>query len=386
MKALKVSALFAGIGGVELGLQREGHETVFLCEWDPGAQAILTSQFSDLPVHGDIRSLKRVPKETQLLSAGFPCQDLSQAGSTSGLNGTRSGLVGEVFRLLKNQDIPHLLLENVPFMLQLGKGSAMRTIAAALEELDYNWAYRVIDTRAFGLPQRRQRVFLLASKEIDPAKLIFQDDAGPPEEPSHDGFACGFYWTEGVRGLGWAVNGVPTIKGGSTIGIPSPPAIWFPNGFIGKPDLKDAERLQGFRANWTKEAENVEKRSARWKLVGNAVSVPAAQWVGRCLKRKQRQVPGIPVPFDENRSWPKAAFGNRLTGRFEVQASSWPTRREMPRLENFLRFDPEPLSARAASGFIGRLQRSSLRYPPEFLLALLAHCDRMSCGAPLAGS
>jgi DNA (cytosine-5)-methyltransferase 1 len=75
--------------------------------------------------------------------------------------------------------------------------------------------------------------------------------------------------------LGWAPDAVPTLKNGSTIGIPSQPAILFPNGAIVKPDIRDGERLQGFIADWTKPAEDVAKASKRWGLVGSAVSVPA---------------------------------------------------------------------------------------------------------------
>ena len=104
----------------------------------------------------------------------------------------------------------------------------MRYLADELEARGYCWAYRLVDTRAFGLPQRRQRVILIASKTEDPRTVLFADDA----EPFDPGFSpnrwCGFYWTEGSRGLGWAVDAVPTLKGGSTIGIPSPPAIWKP--------------------------------------------------------------------------------------------------------------------------------------------------------------
>src|SRR5690606_8248114 len=113
-------------------------------------------------------------------------------------------------------------------MLQLGKGKALDVIVNTLEDLGYRWAYRVVDSRAFGLPQRRERVFMIASLEEDPRHVLYADEAGPPSEDERDaegrlGVACGFYWTEGLRGLGWAVDAVPTLKGGSTIGIPSPP-------------------------------------------------------------------------------------------------------------------------------------------------------------------
>src|SRR4029077_8254229 len=129
----------------------------------------------------------------------------------------------------------------------------MEYVVGELERLEYRWAYRVIDTRAFGIPQRRERVFLVASKTEDPRKVLFSGSVeAPVGKRELNGAACGFYWTEGTKGLGWAVDAIPTLKGGSTVGIPSPPAILLPSGRIVKPDIRDAERLQGFRADWTR--------------------------------------------------------------------------------------------------------------------------------------
>lgn len=95
-----VAGLFAGVGGIELGLRRAGHEAALLCEFDAGASAVLQHHFSGVRLHGDARTLSSLPSEVDLLSAGFPCQDSSQAGQTKGIAGARSGLVREVFRLL----------------------------------------------------------------------------------------------------------------------------------------------------------------------------------------------------------------------------------------------------------------------------------------------
>src|SRR4029077_5683419 len=105
-----------------------------------------------------------------------------------GIAGAQSGLVGEVFRLLKDEgrSPTWLLLENVPFMLQLDRGNAMRFLVYSLEAHGFNWAYRVVDTRAFGLPQRRLRVILLASKEHDPCDILFEGDAEEREWPDPD--------------------------------------------------------------------------------------------------------------------------------------------------------------------------------------------------------
>ena len=155
---------------------------------------------------------------------------------TAGIAGTRSGLVGEALRLLRRKRVPLVLLENVPFMLQLGGGRALEVIIGTLERLGYRWAYRVVDSLAFGLPQRRERVFLVACINEDPRAIVFADEAGAPDPtPPSPELAFGFYWTEGNRGLGAAVDAVPTLKGGSTIGIPSPPGILLPSADVVTP-------------------------------------------------------------------------------------------------------------------------------------------------------
>lgn len=377
--SLSVAGLFAGIGGIELGLHRAGHQAELLCELDEAAQRVLRAQFPQVDVVGDVRSISRLPR-VDLVTAGFPCQDLSQAGRTAGIGGTQSGLVGEVFRLVQDEDRAPtwLLLENVPFMLQLDRGNGMRFLVDSLEALGFTWAYRVVDTRAFGLPQRRQRVLLLASRTEDPRPVLFSDDAGPRTEPDQETVACGFYWTEGTRGLGWAIDAVPTLKGGSALGIPSPPAIRLPRGGgVVTPDIRDAERLQGFPANWTRSGPSGGRRSegARWKMVGNAVSVPVAEWLGKSL-RDPRSTIELEQTELAHGAWPAAAWG-RSGIRYRVSASRWPSRKRYQHLESFLRYEPRPLSQRASTGFLSRAEASSLNFPPGFLDEVRAHLGRI---------
>ncbi|MBI2813546.1 MAG: DNA (cytosine-5-)-methyltransferase [Opitutae bacterium] len=381
---MKVAGLFAGIGGIELGLHRAGHQTALLCEIDPAACAVLGHHFPNVPLHRDIRTLTKLPKGTELLAGGFPCQDLSQAGKTRGIGGRNSGLVNEIFRLLAKNDVPHVLLENVSFMLALGRGLAMRHVTSELERLGYRWAYRVLDSRAFGLPQRRQRLFLVASRDLEPMELLMADNHAGDEPIEWKGKACGFYWTEGIRGLGWAVDAVPTLKGGSTIGIPSSPAIWLPDGRVVTPDIRDAERMQGFETDWTKVAEKTGRKGFRWKLVGNAVSVPAAEWVGRKLMAGKGAVDMRVLDFDMEKTWPSAAFGGPGQRTLGVQISLFPEHKARPSLEKFLQHETKELSLRATEGFISRLKSGSLRYPPEFMNALERHAERMRCQKELA--
>lgn len=381
-ESFQVAGLFAGIGGIERGLHRSGHHSSLLCEVETGAARVLRHQFPDVPVVGDVRSLKSIAG-AELLTAGFPCQDLSQAGRTAGIRGEQSGLVGEVFRLFDEASpTPRwLLLENVPFMLQLDRGAAIRFLISALEERGMTWAYRIVDSRSFGVPQRRRRVVLLASKTEDPRCVLFADEKGEPEKKSHEGFVCGFYWTEGTRGLGWAVDAVPTLKSGSTVGIPSPPAMWFPDtGLVATPDIRDAERLQGFPVDWTVSATEGTPRireSHRWKLVGNAVTVNLAEWVGSRLREPGTYDNERDVELPKMGSWPTAAWG-RPGERHRVMISEWPKRTRRKQLTEFLRYDPKPLSERATRGFLKRARKGSLRFVDGFLDAVAQHAERMS--------
>lgn len=374
---MKVAGLFAGIGGLERGLSSAGHETSLLCEiWEP-ARAVLAKKMAHVPCVRDIRELKSLPSEVDLLVGGFPCQDLSQAGLTAGIDGARSGLVGEVFRLLDYRRAPWVVLENVSFMLQLDKGRAMRFLIESFEERGYRWAYRVVNSLAF-LPQRRERVlFVATTTEVDPASVILVDEVEPRlAETSLDTRAHGFYWTEGVRGLGWAPDAIPTLKNGSTVGIASPPAILLPCGRVITPDIRDAERFQGFPEEWTKAAEEVGRASLRWSLVGNAVSVPVAEWLGRRLARPGGYDKGRNDDLPANGRWPKAAHfdGER---RHAVSINAYPDWRARPALTSFLRYEGKPLSARATRGFLSRTERATLRFAEGFQDRLRGHLHSM---------
>jgi len=368
---MKIAGLFAGIGGLELGLHQAEHETVVFSEvWAPAA-AVLAKRFDGIPNVGDVAKLKSLPA-VDLITAGFPCQDLSQAGRTAGINGQKSGLVGHVFRLIDQQRPKWVLLENVSFMLRLDRGSAMNRLVSEFEDRRYRWAYRVVNSLSF-LPHRRERVFFLASLEGDPEDVLMVDEAAPVV--ANTGLrthAHGFYWTEGTRGLGWGPDCVPTLKNGSTIGIPSPPAILLTNGVIVTPDIRDAERLQGFAPNWTKPATEVGRSSMRWSLVGNSVTRPVATWIGRRLR--------APKTFDRSRdegplargNWPRAARGDSQ-GRRQVRISEFPVWKKRESLEDFLRYEPALLSVRATAGFLARIEKSTLRFVPGFKDSVRGH-------------
>lgn len=380
---MKVAGLFAGIGGLERGFSSSGHDTSLLCEiWEP-ARAVLAARFPDIPCEPDVADLKDLPSEVECVVGGFPCQDLSQAGLTAGITGKRSSLVGHVFRLLDRRRVPWIVLENVSFMLHLEKGRALRTLVEAFEERGYRWAYRVVNSLAF-LPQRRERViFVATTTDTDPADVLFVDDVSAPMvKTSLESHAHGFYWTEGVRGLGWAPDAVPTLKNGSTVGIASPPAILLPNGSVVTPDIRDAERLQGFDVDWTKPAADAGRSSLRWSLVGNAVTVPVAEWLGGRLLRPGTHDRERDEDLSSDGRWPTAARWDGRRRR-KVNIGAFPVGRERPPLDTFLHFAGKPLSERATRGFLARTDRSTLRFAPGFLPRLRAHLQRMEADAKM---
>ncbi len=393
-RGLRVAGLFAGIGGFEQGLHLAGHETVLLCERMDTAREVLRSWFPGVRCIADVADLAGADLAgVDLVAAGFPCQDLSQAGRTRGIHGSNSGLVARVFALIGRLASPPtwLLLENVPFMLHLNGGEGIRYLTASVEKLGYRWAYRTVDARAFGLPQRRRRVILLAGQPEapEPRDVLLADEMRPPTDASFGREAFGFYWTEGLRGLGWTPSGVPPLKGGSGLGIPSPPAVWLPGrkeARLVTPCLTDAERLQGFAPGWTAPADQVPQggRGARWKLVGNAVPIPLSHWVGRRLAVPGRYDPGRTGPrLEGTHKWPRAAWGDQA-GLFPVTISEWPERHPYTPLHQFL--DPgglKPLSARATAGFQSRALRGTLNFDrrPGFLEAVGEHLRQMNRAA-----
>ena len=376
---LSVAGLFAGIGGIERGLTEAGVTAALLCESYEPARSVLRARFGEVPLCDDIREMDRLP-DTDLVTAGFPCGDLSQAGRTAGITGEASGLVAEVFRLLSLNRTPMVLFENVRNMLYLDKGAAIRYLVTMLEELGSRWAYRLVDSRFAGVPQRRQRVFLLASRDLDPRRVLLADEHGEPADGRLRDDLFGFYWTEGRGGLGWARDAIPPLKAGS-LGIPSPPGIWHPAGELGRrivtPSISEAESLQRFPRGWTEPAASVCRRSGtRWKLVGNAVTVGVARWIGDRLLS-----PGVcndvGTELTSQARWPVAAYGEN--GRvWAHDASAWPISVPYVHLSEVMdTANAKPLSARATAGFYRRAQRGSLRFVDGFLSDIAAHRDHM---------
>ena len=168
VKTLNAVSLFAGVGGFDLALQRNGIETVAAVEIDPKARAVLAKQFPNTQLFEDVCNVTGkdftnagFTPNNGIMVGGFPCQDLSVAGKRAGLAGNRSGLFFEFIRLINETKAQFVILENVPGLLSSNKGRDMGTVIGSLDDIGYSVAWRVLDAQFFGVPQRRRRVFIV---------------------------------------------------------------------------------------------------------------------------------------------------------------------------------------------------------------------------------
>lgn len=156
--------LFAGIGGIRLAFQRLGGASVFSSEWDKFAQKTYRMNFGEEPA-GDITLINpsSIP-EHDILLAGFPCQPFSQAGLKKGFEDTRGTLFFNIAQIIDAKQPRAFLLENVKQLRGHDKGKTLQTILKVLDDLDYEVFVDVLKATDFGLPQKRERIFIVGFK------------------------------------------------------------------------------------------------------------------------------------------------------------------------------------------------------------------------------
>jgi len=177
-----VAELFAGVGGFRIGLARAGWKTVFSNQWEPAtkvqhASDVYVARFgSEGHTNEDIANVESLPKNIDLLVGGFPCQDYSVAktlNSSKGLKGKKGVLWWEILRLVHGQKPKFIFLENVDRLLKSPSNQRGRDFAVMLKTLGdegYTIEWRVVNAAEYGFPQRRIRVFIIATKKRKPAQ------------------------------------------------------------------------------------------------------------------------------------------------------------------------------------------------------------------------
>jgi DNA (cytosine-5)-methyltransferase 1 len=293
---MKYLSLFTGIGGFELGIGDKS-ECIGYSEIDKYAIQTYQSHFPTHKNYGDITKIneKELP-DFDLLCGGFPCQAFSIAGKREGFADTRGTLFFDIARILKEKQPRLLFLENVKGLLSHDSGRTFKVILSTLTELGYDIQWQVLNSKNFGVPQNRERVFIVGHLRGTPRPEVFPiGENNPTNIKQIIGGSQGnrVYSPEGVSvtlasqagGLGaktglYAVKGdlitrenperqnglskstMFTLRGAVTHGI-------MENTKIRRLTPIECERLQGFPDNWTAGVSDTQ----RYKQCGNAVTV-----------------------------------------------------------------------------------------------------------------
>lgn len=160
---LTVGSLFAGIGGLDLGLERAGMEVRWQVEIDPYCRAVLAARWSGVRIHDDVRTWPLPDTErVDVICGGSPCQDMSAAGEREGLNGQRSGLFFEQMRIVGALRPRWVIWENVGGAFSSGGGGDFVAVLREFSALGYDAEWRCLRASDFGHKHRRERVFLVA--------------------------------------------------------------------------------------------------------------------------------------------------------------------------------------------------------------------------------
>lgn len=279
---MRYFSLFSGIGGFELGiewasqggcacglprsgsLQRPrdrsngGHDAPPVCvgfsEIDKYAASIYQRHFPTHRSYGDITKIaEHELPEFDLLVGGFPCQAFSIAGKRHGFADTRGTLFFEIVRLLKAKRPRLLLLENVKGLLSHDGGDTFWVIISTLDELGYDLQWQVLNSKNFGVPQNRERVFIVGHLRGTPRPEVFPFTASGPADTRKCGTDLSYaidsnYW----KGPSGEADGRRQTAGGVRRLTPT-----------------ECERLQGFPDGWTEGVSDTQ----RYKCLGNAVTV-----------------------------------------------------------------------------------------------------------------
>ena len=319
---MKIISLFAGCGGLDLGLIKSGHKIVLATDWDKDCKITYDNNFDHPLVLKDVKEIKGTElPEYDLLAGGFPGQGFSVANLYRDVNDKRNELYQEIVRLLQETTPKYFLAENVPGILSLGKGEVVQQIMKEFSEIgieDGQLGYEVhkykLNAADYGVPQGRKRViFLGVSKKIDettrrqlfdnfppvktnssklednlPYQKTLRETIGDLPEPNtkkgnniknhyglkHKVKINGYM---GNRKLDWNKPG-PTIvgRGGGTGG----PVIAVHPNCERRFTVRETARIQSFPDDF----EFFGSTSSQFRQIGNAVAVEFAYHLGTVLK------------------------------------------------------------------------------------------------------
>lgn len=269
-----VGSLFAGIGGFDLGFEWAGFHTSWQVEIDPICKAVLSDRFLHATQFDDVRTclpqIQALPDggAAQVIIGGFPCQDVSMAGKRAGLNGKRTSLFFDAVEIVKSIQPRFVVLENVTGLINSNDGNDLQTVIETLAQCGYVGFWRVLDSRYFGVPQKRRRIFLVAGLGEYPP-FSFMADLGSVER------LCG----KTEQGSCWADAHHTLLAGvgSSAINLNCADIIAVPNGRH-QMAVRERTTVDDGLCKGLDETNAFEARSA-----GNAVCPQVAQFIASHL-------------------------------------------------------------------------------------------------------
>lgn len=303
---MNVGSLFSGIGGIELGFEREGFKTEWFVENNPFCQAVLRKHWPNTPIYGDITTIDftKLPK-VDIITGGFPCQDISIAGKGKGIiEGKRSSLWKEFHRAIGEIRPKYALIENVSALTFRG----LCNVLADLAEIRYDAEWFCLSAQDVGAPHKRERIFIVAYS--DNSRCVHrQDEIEPTETWKHAQCESKSSREEmadttirrlekqGLRQELQSVKGSKTMAHSNNERLQGPQAgndfkIWKPErpsgcGSIATFKQINKQEIWATDAGILRVANGIPNRIHRIKSLGNAVVPQCAQFIARQIKEAE---------------------------------------------------------------------------------------------------
>lgn len=186
MSNLTGVSLFAGVGGFDLAMERQGVKVVASVEIDNSCQQILAKHFPNTKIFNDITEVTGndligagFTPSRGIITGGFPCQDVSVAGKRAGLAGNRSGLFWEAARVVEETQAECFVIENVPGLLSSNDGKDFGVVIRTMADLGYSVSWRLLDAQYYGVPQRRKRIFIVGRRTVGASagEILFKSES-----------------------------------------------------------------------------------------------------------------------------------------------------------------------------------------------------------------
>lgn len=289
---MKFLDLFAGIGGFRMGLESLGHECVGFCEIDKFARKSYKAIY-DTKGEVELHGITAVTNEewgkfrgtVDIICGGFPCQAFSVAGKRKGfLDETRGTLFFEIARAAKEIKPPLLFLENVKGLLSHDKGRTFRTILSTLDELGYDAEWQILNSKDYGVPQNRERVFIIGHLRGECTRPVFPI-RGEDRTTNQENSKVMTIDDQGRKYKKLSLKHIaPTLRAQFGENLPKVVTLDRPVK-IRKLTPRECWRLQGF-PDWAfDEAQEVNSNSQLYKQAGNSVTVNVIKAIAESLEK-----------------------------------------------------------------------------------------------------